>query len=603
MTTKTDKSAQIIALVCFVALGTPFLFGYGAIPLTNFAGEIVSTVGFAMLLVLANFYRKAERLGGAFNLLHLLFLLLALAVVAQYIYFGQNNAVAWLILMGYVALGGIATWVGYVACSNGYAGSWLKGITFGLLLACSLASVASFIQYFALDGSLLVISPAAQAGRTFGFIRQPNHQATFLCLGLVSLITLQRLAKPNVAATALVLLGPILAFGVVSTGSRTALVELVFVSMFALFFLRKEKRGHIKALYPIVCVVVTWLSLYYLNQLGGAEFYGSSKLEQTNTEGAGVRAEVWRQTWIMIVERPWFGAGLPYYSAAFYLSGAAATAGIIMTHSHNLFLQLAFGLGLPLTLVFFALLAIVLYRARKQAGAVGGFFAFSLIGCILIHSQVEFPLWYTYFLLPFCFCVGWLCSASLQPSIETPTKSLSPQTAPGSASLNWTQKAALGIGAAVLGLAAWMNHDFYKVTPLFSAAALTQLTANEQEAKQTFWFRHFVQFALLSREKMTQSNHQDYLRRVSKLGCYTPEFWYQPNTIVALTFAGRLDEAKWILYSYAVLARGNVEHFKAALKEASPPLGDDMLAYLASPQPVPRAIQTFDVACYSSQRR
>lgn len=602
LTTPTDRSAQIIALVCFVALGTPFLFGYGTIPLTNFAGEIVSMVGFAMMLMLATQYRQELRTGHSPRILQLLFLVLIVLVVAQYFYFGQHNGMAWLLLCGYLALAAMASWAGYAASGNGFSDNWLKGIALGLAFAGSIASAASFAQYFSIDGSLFIISPAAQPGRTFGFIRQPNHQATFLCLGLVSVLTLQRLIKPKSAGVMLAVLSPLLAFGVVSTGSRTALVELVFVAMYAVFFLRKEKLGYFKALYPIICTAVIWCILYYLNQVGGAEFYGSNKLEQTSTEGAGVRTQVWLQTWELIKAHPWLGAGLPYYSSIFFLSGAAASSGIIMTHSHNLALQLAFGLGIPFTLLFFVLLLTLLYRARKLTDTSGGFLTFSLIGCVLVHSQVEFPLWYTYFLLPFCFCIGWL---SYRPAAPTPANAPNLASAAQNrkgAAVGWAQKMALASGAVTIGVATWMNHDFYKVTPMFSPNLVTQLSATEQDARQVFWFQSFVQYSVMSREKVTMANHSEYLARVSELACFVPEFWYQQNTLLALTFAGRLDEVRWILYSYTILARGNVDRFKSAFEEAKPPLGNEILAFLASPKPVPKAVQTFERACYSSKK-
>ena len=79
------------------------------------------------------------------------------------------------------------------------------------------------------------------------------------------------------------------------------------------------------------------------------------------------------------------------------------------------------------------------------------------------------------------------------------------------------------------------------------------------------------------------------------------ETWYQPNTIVALTHAGRIPEAKWILYSYWVLSGGKIEQFKSALIASKAPGADEMLRYLDKPVPVARALDLFNATCYAGR--
>jgi O-antigen ligase len=597
-----ERTAQIIALVCFVAFGSPFLFGYGTLPLTNYVGEIVSAVGFAMLLVLATQYRKRASNSSHFvselRLVLVAFALLLVAVLGQYLYFGRGNHLAWFMLMAYLVLSLIAVWVGHAARSNGYESEWLSGMAFGLIAACVIASVAAAVQYFGLDGSWFFLSPTVQTGRTFGFIRQPNHQATFLCLGIVALLALQRLRKAPSASWALLILSPLVVFGIVSTGSRTALLELGFISILACYYLRREKLGISKAIYPVAWAIGLWLALYYLSKQGGVGFYGSEKLAQTTSEGFGLRVEVWRQTWNMILERPWFGAGLPYYHAAFYLSGGAANSGIIMTHSHNLLLQLAFGFGIPLTLGFLVLVGRFLWKERFQIDTASGFFGFAFIGCLLIHSQFEFPLWYTYFLLPACYCLGWL---SHRPHVQSVVPAAaSHHLAAEAFPQTWATGLAAALAASVVGVVAWMNNDYYRVTPVFVPGLIIDLDQRMDVAGQSYWFSQYVQFLVLNRERVNAENYRSHFDRATQLGCAVPESWYQPNTIVALTFAGKIDEAKWIMYSYVRLGNGKVDIFTTALKDANTPRADEMLRYLGNPRVVPKATQTFETVCHNS---
>src|SRR4029434_3454591 len=87
-------------------------------------------------------------------------------------------------------------------------------------------------------------------------------------------------------------------------------------------------------------------------------------------------------------------------------------------HSHNLILNLAAEMGLPLALVVLALLVYGLWRALQNAIADGrteggeGYpvqrAAFVIVLLVAVHSMLEYPLWYSYFLFPTAFAFG-LC--------------------------------------------------------------------------------------------------------------------------------------------------------------------------------------------------
>jgi Virulence factor membrane-bound polymerase, C-terminal len=76
-------------------------------------------------------------------------------------------------------------------------------------------------------------------------------------------------------------------------------------------------------------------------------------------------------------------------------------------HTHNLPLQLLVELGVPLALAVMALLAVALWQGWRRAGAAAddGMAICSRAALVLVlltglHSLVEYPLWYAYFLLP-----------------------------------------------------------------------------------------------------------------------------------------------------------------------------------------------------------
>lgn len=591
--------ARILGLVCFIALALPFLFGYGTAPLTNFAGEIVSAAGFAMLLLAATQYGDLGANGGRLSLVRTAFALLGLATIAQYYYFGGRNLVAWLVVLAYLAMGAVVVWVGHAAHASRNPEVWVRAVAGSLVVGSVLASCASIAQYFGVDGSVIVLSPSIDAGRTFGFIRQPNHQGTFLNLGLAGLYALHRLVGRRTGSLLMNFGSPLLVFGIISTGSRTALLQLIFLSTCAIVTNRRAQHGFRLILLPLMWAGFLWSVLFMFSQVGDTSFYGAQKLTQTASEGFGMRAEMWRQTLHLIFERPWFGSGPLYYTAAFFLSGAAEKVGLVMSHSHNFFLQLSYAYGIPIALSFCGIVATVLWQARKQFESVGGGFSYGLIACIGIHSLVEFPLWYVYFLLPACYCIGWLSfdlienQNKIKESNKTSTKLIN----------NWIRKKIpLGIGLSAISIVVWMNVDYYKLTPVYTSGLQITLDRRLKEANTVFWFRQFADFLDLHKQSVSKSNYAEYINKASILGCVMYEAWYQPKMIVALTYAGKVDEAKWILYLFGRLSNGKVDQFRKALTESEAPQAIEVLNYMESMEVVPKANSYYELQCYDDVR-
>ncbi|MEO7887099.1 MAG: Wzy polymerase domain-containing protein [Polaromonas sp.] len=592
------QGVRLIYLVGFIVFGLPALVGYGTIPLTNFTAEALCVTGLALMLILAGIdpqsrvERRRELLAatGAFGLLFLVTLL-------QWTAFGQKQIDAYLVVLGYLLCAVMAVGAGHAACAGDHAMSWFRASAKSLAIAATLAAFASAAQYFELDARWLLISPVSDAGRTFGFIRQPNHQGTFLNLGLVALIFLQRTG--SIRTWLWSLLSLILIFGITTTGSRTALLQVFFISLCMLASSWRDRRGLLKAVLPIALVAGIWLALFLLSRSGGTEFFGVQKLAQTSSEGLGMRSAAWRQTAIMVMEHPWAGNGILRYSAAFFLGGAGIEVGVGMSHSHNLLLQVAFDFGLPVAILFFGLIAWVLWRARGTFVTNHGFFAFVCLGCLFIHSLVEFPLWYAYFLLPACWLLGSLTcgrrSAAARQDAEAPHAGNHGEIARASKAL---RAAAVLAGIAVLGVTLSMNRDYYLLTPVYAPGLVSTQAERLKDAERVFWFRRYADFPGLQLETVNETNYELHLKRAASIGCVMTEIWFQNSTILALAQSGRIDEAKWILYIIWRMSNGQVDSFKKALMGSKLPVAAQLVDYLQNPVPVPKATTTFQQACY-----
>ena len=126
------------------------------------------------------------------------------------------------------------------------------------------------------------------------------------------------------------------------------------------------------------------------------------------------RFKIWSDTLSLIAQHPWLGVGFGEFNFAWSLTPFPHRPVAFFDHTHNLPLQFAVELGLPLATLVLALLTYALWRAyaagRDASGPRASLLraAFMMVLMMAVHSQLEYPLWYAYFLLPTAFAFG-LC--------------------------------------------------------------------------------------------------------------------------------------------------------------------------------------------------
>jgi hypothetical protein len=189
----------------------------------------------------------------------------------------------------------------------------------------------------------------------------------------------------------------------------------------------------------------------------------------------------------MIAREPWLGVGWGEFNFAWTLTPFPGRPVAFFDHTHNLPLQLAVELGVPLALLVLGLLGWALYRAWRAARecadpalALTLRAAFVMVLMMAVHSQLEYPLWYAYFLLPTAFAFGLCLGGAPEPSA----------TAPGGT--RW-----LRVGAALLlvgGLVA--VYDYGRVVVIFAPGADASPLAERIAIGQRSWlFGHHADYA------------------------------------------------------------------------------------------------------------
>jgi hypothetical protein len=276
----------------------------------------------------------------------------------------------------------------------------LCGVT---LAAALLQYCIALVQVLAPDAGALHVARVAEQyalqGRAAGNMGQPNHLATLLVLGCVSALALRDQAERGKGL--LLLAALVLASGISLSLSRIGLVSVTALALFGAFgarrfgiSLRRSDFVWVGALAWICFVGYTW------------HLSGQADIAPKEMAGTGHRTQALTQFAHAIALKPWFGYGWLSTSFAQDLFVLQFPSQENLSYAHNLVVDLALWLGVPLALlVLFLLLAPVGLAMFKSATAIT-FWAFAMLLPFGLHCLVEYPFTYGYFLFPACIWLG-----------------------------------------------------------------------------------------------------------------------------------------------------------------------------------------------------
>lgn len=285
--------------------------------------------------------------------------------------------------------------------------------------------------------------------RPYANLGQPNQLATLLLLGLMGIVQLKLAGRLGTLATAGAVV--FVLFGIALTQSRTALLTLSFGTAFVLtqkkFEIPSTSKKWIAASY-----VFYLLALFGHAALGRLFGLATASSIATRTNGE-LRFDLWRMAFDATTVSPWLGFGIDRSNEGFFqvFLRHPALANLYFEQSHNLILDFALWFGWPLGIALTAMLAVWVariiksIRTKTQLAALGGIFA------VLVHSMLEFPHHYGYFLWPLGILIGSV-SSDLRPRTFI--------------RISW--KAAAGILGALMVMLVALIHDYLNVEAKFT---------------------------------------------------------------------------------------------------------------------------------------
>ncbi|TXC67132.1 polymerase [Piscinibacter aquaticus] len=394
------------------AVAAPTLIAFNVSPSATFLNQAASMVGWgawAMLLAAALPAAAGRALHGPGPAA----LLAALLLVAA----GAFAAPFWAALpwspalpaLGMIAAAMLVAALAAALQRHGLGDSAFAAFCIGLMVAGVASTLIGFVQVYLpqwADGTWIAVSGLGD--RAVGNLRQPNHQSSLLLWAMIATLWLAESGRlPRRLAPVLLLL---LLAGVTLTASRTGMVGAALLALWGLVDRRLSRAARVQ-LWLAPLAYFAFYELYSaIAHQQAAVFGGEVQLQKSDISSS--RFAIWSNALSLIAAHPWVGVGFGEFNFAWSLTVFPGRPIAFFDHTHNLPLQLAAELGVPLAALIVALLLFALWRARRDSldGAPHDMAlrraALAMVVMISLHSLLEYPLWYAYFLLPAAFAFG-----------------------------------------------------------------------------------------------------------------------------------------------------------------------------------------------------
>lgn len=254
------------------------------------------------------------------------------------------------------------------------------------LICYSIIAAAIFNFFIQLSQAglldLSIIALPLNGDRLYANLGQANHMGTVFVLSIAALFFIQ--PKNRFLKLLSLFLSIVFALGLYLTQSRTGLLSLAVI--FIISLIKNESRRI--ALWNII--PSTFVSIFLFNYFRQRDFLDS--------DGGSGRIDIWLLLLKSIWNEKWVGYGIGNNAIAQFIN-ANAFQKEVFGHSHNIIIDFFIWFGVPCGLVISILyLLIFLDKIIIKTENIKNTL---IISPIAIHSFLEYPFSYFYFLLIF----------------------------------------------------------------------------------------------------------------------------------------------------------------------------------------------------------
>ena len=304
----------------------------------------------------------------------------------------------------------LAGGLGLIALAAGSAED--ETVTRALQAGCLFAAIASaligLLQYFGLAATFAPWVNVPEVGEAYANLRQPNLYATLCWIG-AAVVLWGTLRLPFLAAAIAVV---VLAAGSAASVSRTGMLQGLVLTVLAALWAGPGRRRRlalcgIAALAYFAATVALPLLLEAVNgALPARTLWGRIG----GGAGCSSRLVLWSNVLHLIAQKPLAGWGWGELDYAHFMTlYPGARFCDILDNAHDLPLHLAVELGVPAALAVCGGALWWTWRQRPwQEESTLRRLAWALLAILVLHSLLEYPLWYGPFQMVLGAALGWL---------------------------------------------------------------------------------------------------------------------------------------------------------------------------------------------------
>jgi O-antigen ligase len=403
------NSANISLFFIGLMFFLPFVIMHHSLPIPLFYSEwIAGTLGLLAVMPLLRSASRHVTLEQSIKIpqISLVFIGLAIILCAQWALGMLHSTQYALLVLSYFAWAFLLVVLGSHLRQELGWGKLVTALAWGLVIGGMVNVGIVTLQFVTRTGGAIPWLPNLVS---YGAIAQANHFADFTALATASLIYLYAKGRFSLSFFALILMCFLMMLSF--SGSRSAWLYLAALTILAVCLYvstRKQQDGSIAirsifriGLLLIPAFILVQAFIYYVIPNNLVSLPTERLVESANVSGTSIRLSVLYDSLRLFIQSPWLGIGIGEMRAETFLLLDTPTSQSFnrpFEHTHNLFSHLLAEMGIGAFLIVLMGL-IVWFRAIKWSKLnLETWWLFSLLAILGIHSMLEYPLWFAYFL-------------------------------------------------------------------------------------------------------------------------------------------------------------------------------------------------------------
>lgn len=270
----------------------------------------------------------------------------------------------------------------------------LCGLMHAMWIGAMLSAAIGLMQWLNVAEPLGMYVAQTEVGdRAMGNLAQPNQLATLLLMGMGALLYVYE--RKTIGNFTFGLGVGFLSVVLVMSESRAGILSGITVAAFLIW---KSRHGSRLTMHAIaVWILVLLGATAVLPMASNALMLGSGRgIEFTHSNG---RWLIWQQVMHGVMQSPWTGYGWNQTPTAHAAGAIAHPGSLTYTNAHNVVVDMLAWNGLPLGILLSAACGYWLLSRSWHAKRTETVCALASLFPLVIHSLLEYPFAYAYFLV------------------------------------------------------------------------------------------------------------------------------------------------------------------------------------------------------------